>query len=649
MAKTDDTDKTRKTISISDSTSDKDAATDQVNEVPETPDVKEAAVSSSDVSLATDAPDPKTDAAVDEIMKTDGDDALEAQDASADAVVMQLSPWERFKNGWRAWWANPKKRYLTLGAVVLMIGAVFAVPVTRYDTLGLVLKKPVTIRTVDSKTGAPVSGVTVMLAGRSAETDANGLVTLQVSLGSKTLEVSKSYYKGTATKQLVTLSASRNNFKASLTALGRQVRVKVVDKVSGKPVSGATVMVGNSKAKTDTSGGVTVVTPVSNGTQTATVSVKGYNDAKVSIAVGGDLAKNTFAVLPSGKLYFLSNLSGRIDVVKTNLDGTDRQVVLEGTGNEDRYSTSLLASRDWKYLALLAKRDGKSASVYMIDTTNNDKLTTIDQGDASFSFVGWSNDRFIYQVNRNSVQVWQSNRQALKSLDAASGQTLLLDQTQASGTSGSDYMGQNFGNVYLFGNQVVYPKSWAKASYTSSLSSNQGELDAINADGSGHKVLKSFSYSGQNTYYDSISVSTQPYEVGGLYIETDNNGANQTFYKYEGGKVVTDASITADSYYNNPYSTYLLSPSGGSTFWSDQRDGKNMLFTGDQNGEKSKTIASLSDYSAYGWFTDNYLLVSKNSSELYIMGKDGGTPLKITDYYKPSINYQGYGGGYGGL
>jgi hypothetical protein len=27
----------------------------------------------------------------------------------------------------------------------------------------------------------------------------------------------------------------------------------------------------------------------------------------------------------------------------------------------------------------------------------------------------------------------------------------------------------------------------------------------------------------------------------------------------------------------------------------------------------------------------------------------GGTPYKITDYYKPAINYQGYGGGYGGL
>jgi hypothetical protein len=93
----------------------------------------------------------------------------------------------------------------------------------------------------------------------------------------------------------------------------------------------------------------------------------------------------------------------------------------------------------------------------------------------------------------------------------------------------------------------------------------------------------------------------------------------------------------------------LLSPSSNQTFWTDQRDGKNTLFVGDNDAKNQKTIASLSGYNIYGWFTDNYLLVSKNSSELYVMPVAGGTPLKITDYYKPAINYQGYGGGYGGL
>jgi len=98
---------------------------------------------------------------------------------------------------------------------------------------------------------------------------------------------------------------------------------------------------------------------------------------------------------------------------------------------------------------------------------------------------------------------------------------------------------------------------------------------------------------------------------------------------------------------------YLASPSGNSTFWSEPRDGKNSLFVGDQAGSNAKQIASLSDYQTYGWYSEDYLLASKNGSELYIFGSEGikkeSAALKITDYHKPVLNYPGYGGGYGGL
>jgi len=70
------------------------------------------------------------------------------------------------------------------------------------------------------------------------------------------------------------------------------------------------------------------------------------------------VAANQFKLAPVGKVFFLSNAGGKIDVVSTNLDGTDRKVVLAGTGKEDRNNTVLLASSDWKYLALLSLRDG---------------------------------------------------------------------------------------------------------------------------------------------------------------------------------------------------------------------------------------------------------------------------------------------------
>ena len=200
--------------------------------------------------------------------------------------------------------------------------------------------------------------------------------------------------------------------------------------------------------------------------------------------------------------------------------------------------------------------------------------------------------------------------------------------------------------MYLMGNQVVYTKGWegTNINLTSSLlAGKQAELDAINADGSDYHMVKSFAPSSYPTSgYDSIALITKLYAPDELYVDSHDNGTD-TFYEYANGGVSPMTNVSADSFYSSTYPTYLLSPSGNSTFWDEPRDGKSTLFVGDENGGSQKQIANLSPYSPYGWYSDNYLLVSQNSSELYIMPA-AGTPLKITDYYKPLATYNGYGG-----
>ena len=115
---------------------------------------------------------------------------------------------------------------------------------------------------------------------------------------------------------------------------------------------------------------------------------------------------------------------------------------------------------------------------------------------------------------------------------------------------------------------------------------------------------------------------------------------------------MTESKEINDESFGKFYPTYLLSPNSLHTFWYEPRDGKNTLFTGTPNGEAGKEIASLSEYVPYGWYSDDYLLVSKNSSELYILPATGagetGQVLKISDYHKPAVSFLGYGGGYGG-
>ena len=90
--------------------------------------------------------------------------------------------------------------------------------------------------------------------------------------------------------------------------------------------------------------------------------------------------------------------------------------------------------------------------------------------------------------------------------------------------------------------------------------------------------------------------------------------------------------------------------------------GRSSLFIGDVGQDTSKAAATSfgDDYTPYGWFADNYALMSKKGSELYIeavpmnqnfpkTGIQILQPIKITDYYRPVFSYPGYGGGYGGL
>src|SRR4051812_8718498 len=75
----------------------------------------------------------------------------------------------KFKRLLDAYWAK-KKLTLPLTVLALLL-VIFAIPVTRYDTLGLFLKKSITVSVVDSKTGAPVSAAQITLAGKTFTTN----------------------------------------------------------------------------------------------------------------------------------------------------------------------------------------------------------------------------------------------------------------------------------------------------------------------------------------------------------------------------------------------------------------------------------------------------------------------------------------------
>jgi hypothetical protein len=470
-----------------------------------------------------------------------------------------------------------------------------------------------------------------------------------IKVGHHTVLVSKKYYKDANLAFTAPILSQKNVPGVKLTATGHQVKITVRNIINKQAIEGAEISAAGVTAKTAQDGTALLVLPAGTTSEKAKLSHDGYNDANADIKVSGDkIQENSFTLTPSGKVYFLSKLSGKIDVVKTNLDGTDRQTVLAGTGKEDDRNTVLLASRDWKYLALLSRRAGSNPSIYLINTSD-DSLTTIDSGTTDFGLVGWLDNDFVYTVTHSDVQLWQNGRQVIKSYNAPNKKLSTLEQTTASGTNNFDFVSELIGDVYAFNGQVFYIKNWT-ASFNNPVAINnkQATFNSIKPDGSAKKAIRSFGLA-DGTQAIEVSLESKIENPNTIDLKF-SDGTKDNFYAYASGQVKDDPGGSSDGFYTSQYPTYLLSPSADQTFWSESRDGKNTLFIGDQGGQNGKQIASLSDYNTFGWFTDDYLLVSKNSSELYIMDKAGKqAALKVSDYHKPTQNFYGYGGGYGGL
>src|SRR5581483_6558980 len=271
-----------------------------------------------------------------------------------------------------------------------------------------------------------------------------------------------SYYKSSQNVVTIDVGLSKNhNIKILGQATGRLVTIRLTNKISGKAVPNLQVKAGKSVTKTDWKGDGSVVVDPNLTSVQVEISGQGYNTFVTKVPVNaGEVNFNQVVVVPAGKIYFLSKLSGKIDVVKTDLDGANRQTVLAGTGNEDDQNTVLLASRDWKYLALLSRRAGTFDTLYLIDTSN-DSLTVIDEGDVTFDLLGWSDNYFTYVVHRPSVSAWQSNASSIKSYNAQTKQLISLNSTSATGSSNADAVYETYIiKPILLDNVIVYEKTW---------------------------------------------------------------------------------------------------------------------------------------------------------------------------------------------
>jgi hypothetical protein len=572
------------------------------------------------------------------------DDVIETKHTAEShlAVKEAKNPLKRFGK-----WYWARKRWMIPVTLLLILAILLAVPVTRYALTGWFWKEQITIVATDAANGRPVSEATVTIAGQTAKTDSKGRAQLSsIAVGPHTLSIDKKYYQNQTSSITVPWFAHGKEYANSMTATGRSVQINVTSRVSGKNVDNALVsVVGESnQTRTDTGGKATIILPADKKEATVTVAADGYNATQTTIKQDVD---NAVQLVPAGKMYFLSKQSGKIDVVKTNFDGSDRQVVLAGTGFENDATTSLLASTDWKYLLLKSQREAGKPEVLTLITTADDNSSVIDQGNAAFDLVGWAGHQFIYSVTRTDVDYWKAKRQAIKTLDADAKKLATVDENSSEGDTVYNALYETIESPYIVGDNLTYIKRWWPGNYMSSMLASSDKQDMImlvRSDGIGKKMIKNFPAK------TSPIIIAKLYRPGEVYFQVTNGDAKPQYFELD-DSAIKATNDGADAF-NKAYPAYLISPDAKQTFWSEARDGKNALFVGDSSGDNGQQLALQSDYKAYGWFTNNYLLLQKSDSELYITTKDqlkaGAQPLKISDYHKLAYGLAGYGSGYGG-
>ncbi|HVI69346.1 MAG TPA: hypothetical protein VM581_02710, partial [Magnetospirillaceae bacterium] len=443
---------------------------------------------------------------------------------------------------------------------------------------------------------------------------------------------------------LVPILSNQSTLQLNMEATGRQVPIKTINKLTGAPLGGVEISAGDSAVTTAEDGSATLVLPADQTAINATLKHDGFNTVAGDVTVTEQTDdKNTFSLTATGKVYFLSKRTGKIDVMKSDLDGANASTVVTATGYEDESQTVLLASRDWKYLALQSKRDAKSTKLYLVNAAD-DKLSVIDEGDGvSFSPVGWSNEYFVYRVTRTNVQSWQPKQQSLKTFNATTGKITTLDDTDGTGTGAFNWATETFTGIYIINDQIVYAKYWNNYYDTPMLISGKKDvIYHIKANGEDRQGVKEFD-STSSSYLEAA-----PYRPDEIYFKL--SGTPNKYFEYHDGTVAETTEVNDTNFYNQAYITYLVSPSGKNTFWYEARDGKNVLFVGDAEGANGKEVMSSNSFKPYGWYTDDYLLLAKNGSELFVLARNaqGAEPVKITDYHKPAVSFPGYGYGYGG-
>lgn len=545
-----------------------------------------------------------TDAAIDNIVKTDLDKVLEAEDAVAKKHVEKTpdSLKDKLRNFFRAWWRNKTARYTTVGVVLVVLGGLAVWPTSRYLVLNAAgVRSSASLKVVDRATDLPLKNVTVALGDGSAKTDENGEVKFTfLRLGTKELKIDRVAFA--PVKKTVTVGWGSNPLgDLGLRATGAQYTFEVTDYLSNKPIKAEAVS-DNASAYADKNGKIILaVEDPKSETLSVRITADEYRTETLTFAAE---TKDIFSVkvVPDQPVVYVTKQSGKYDVYKMDVDGKNKQLILEGTGRE-RQTMSVVASPDGTQAVVVSSRGTKrDKERYLLDT-----LTLINLKDASTAaiddaqnirLIDWQGKRLVYAATYAAPSAAIGNRQQIIAYNTESNARAVL--------ANSDYF-----NGIMSSNGYVY------YAIANSDPNQAASFSRIKFDGGNKQVL-----------LNKQVWTVQRADSKRLSLQTPEGWYDYTL----GAGTPSKGDPPAENYTERQY---FFDASGDRHAWIEGRDGKGVLIVHEPNADKENVAVSASGVTGpVRWLSSTtlqYRVSNSNETAEYVKNIRGGEAKKLTD------------------
>jgi hypothetical protein len=547
------------------------------------------------------------DEAVDDIIATEADDLLDAEDQAVSQLEPSTKPnlIKRLIQKGKNFWKNKKARRISMAVIFIAVSLAFIVPASRYFLLNVAgVRSSASIVVLDDSTSQPLKNVSVELNGRPALTNEDGIAQfVEIKLGRAELSINKRAFA--STNKTITIGWGSNPLgDTRLIPVGSQYSFVAIDYLSGKPLHKIEAESEDANAISNENGEIKLTKDVEDGqTFKVILSGNGFRDEELTLSAE-DATTHTVEMVANLKHVFVSKRTGKLDVYKIDADGKNEERILAGTGGE-RDDLILSAHPYQDFAALVSTRDNvRTKHGYLLSTLtlmdlSSKKVTKIDQSER-IRIIGWINERLIYIKIKSGASAGNPKRHRLLSYNINEGTVVELAASN------------HINDVEIVDGNIYFAPSDA-------YSSQPTLFYQIKADGRDKRSI----------------INEEVWTIS----RTDLNklvfsGPDKWWeYSIDSSQLAQLPGRPADLSLKN----FVTSPDGSKNIWVDRRDGKGVLVIHETSSqqETSPPLRSLSGLSMpIRWLNNTtivYRIISADETADYVVSTEGGESKKIRD------------------